>query len=53
MLSFTSVAIALLVSVIGVGYTSYRIGINKGAELVVQHLADEGIIKLEEEDSDS
>lgn len=52
MVSLTSVVIALLVSIIGVGYTSYRIGINKGAELVVQHLADEGIIKLEE-DSDS
>jgi hypothetical protein len=53
MLSLTTVVAALLISVIGVGYTSYRIGIQKGADAVVNHLIDEGILKFEEEDSDS
>lgn len=50
MLSFTTVGIALLISVIGVGYTSYRIGLRNGAEGVVQVLVDEGILQLEEEE---
>lgn len=53
MVSLTTVVIALLISIIGVGYTSYRIGVTKGAELVVQYFADEGIIQLDDEDSDS
>ena len=52
MVDFTNVVVALLVSVIGVGYTSYKIGFKAGITETVNHFIDEGILKVEEEDSD-
>lgn len=52
MVSLSSLILALAIGIIGVGYTSYRIGIQRGAEATVQHLIDEGILTFEE-DSDS
>lgn len=47
MVSLTSVVLSLLISVIGVGITSYRLGVKKGAEATVQYLIDEGIVEFE------
>lgn len=52
MVSFTTVGLALLISVIGVGYSSYRIGLRTGAESVVQALVDQGVLELTEEEDD-
>ena len=50
MVSVTNLILALAMGIIGVGYTSYRIGIQRGAEATVQHLIDEGVLKFEDED---
>lgn len=53
MVSFLDAGIVLAICIIGVGITSYRIGVQRGAEAIIQHLVDEGIIELAEEDPDS
>lgn len=50
MVSFIDALIVLSICIVGVGYTSYRKGIKVGAEAVVNHLIDEGLLELEEED---
>lgn len=50
MVSLTNIVLTMLVCIIGVGYTSYRIGIQRGADAVVQHLVDQGVLAVEDEE---
>jgi hypothetical protein len=54
MVSIFNVAVVLLVSMIGVGWTSYKLGLKKGAEALVDILIEEGIVKvIEDEDEET
>ena len=50
MVSLTNLVIVMVVCIIGVGYSSYRLGVKRGAEATVQYMIDEGILEFEEED---
>jgi hypothetical protein len=50
MVSITSAILATFVCIIGVGYTSYQIGIRKGIEVCLQHLENEGVITITEDE---
>jgi hypothetical protein len=52
MVELTNIVAALLISVVGVGYTSYKIGIRKGAEAMVDVLVEQGIL-VEDEDEET
>lgn len=49
MVSFFDAGLALIIGIVGVGITSYRIGVRRGAEAVIDHLIDEGILEFEED----
>lgn len=51
MVSIFSVAVVLLVSMIGVGWTSYKIGIKQGVADTIDLLLEEGILELETDKS--
>lgn len=50
MVSLFNAGIVLFIAIIGVGITSYRIGIKKGIENTVNHLIDEGVLTYEDEE---
>jgi hypothetical protein len=51
MVSIFSVAVVLLVSMIGVGWTRYKIGIKQGVADTIDLLLEEGILELETDKS--
>lgn len=53
MVTFLDAGIVLFICIIGVGYTSYKIGIRKGAEALVDLLIEEGVLTEEERDEET